>query len=89
MVSMTLNNGMEMEIKRSWYNKTKVQDDGVTHIVDPKQYIVYQFGMAKNYFDAESKQEAVQQIIDDLQSTISQLQEVLKQDKEQEIEEGR
>lgn len=83
---MTLKNGMEMEIKKSWYNKTKVQEDGVTHIVDPTQYTVYQFGVAKNYFNIESKQEVVQQIIGDLQSTISQLQEMLRQDKEQEKE---
>lgn len=83
---MTLKNGMEMEIKKSWYNKTKVQEDGVTHIVDPTQYTVYQFGVAKNYFNTENKQEVIQQIIGDLQSTISQLQEMLRQDKEQEQE---
>lgn len=83
---MTLKNGIEMEIKKSWCNKTKVQEDGVTHIVDPTQYTVYQFGVAKNYFNTESKQEVVQQIIDDLQSTISQLQEMLRQEKEQEKE---
>lgn len=74
---MKLNNGVELEIHKTWYNKTKVQDDGVTHIVDPTQYIAYQFGMAKNYFD-EDKVVVVDSIIKDLQSTIQEL-EKLKQ----------
>lgn len=87
---MTLNNGAEMEIKKNWYNKARLQDDGVTYITDTEhQYTVYQFGMAKNYFDVESNPEVVKQIIADLQSTIKQLQEMLEKENEQEREEGR
>lgn len=90
---MTLNNGAEMEIKKSWYNKAKLQDDGVTYITDTEhQYTVYQFGMAKNYFDTENKEEVVGMIIEDLQSTILQLQQMLEKEKEgkqEEREEGR
>lgn len=74
---MKLSNGMEMEIYKTWYNKTKVQEDGITQIVDPTPYTAYQFGMAKNYFN-EDKIVVVDEIIKDLQSTIMEL-EKLKQ----------
>lgn len=36
-------NGLEIHIKESYYNKTKVQEDEITQIVDTsKQYPVYQ-----------------------------------------------
>lgn len=80
---MQLSNGMELEIIKNWYNKTKVQEDGITHVVDPEKHTVYQFGMAKNYFDVEEKSEVVKQIINDLESTIRQLQQMLnKEEKE-------
>ena len=56
---MKLNNGAELEIHKTWYNKTRVQKDGVTHIVDPTPHTVYQFGMAKNYFDIEERVDVV------------------------------
>lgn len=81
---MQLNNGVELEIKKSWYQKSKVQEDGITHIIDTEHtYPVYQFGMAKNYFDIEDKAEVVNVIIDDLQTTIRQLQQMLEQEKEE------
>ena len=44
-------NGVQIEIKKSWYNKSQLQEDGITHIIDTEhQYPVYQFGLAKNYF---------------------------------------
>ena len=44
-------NDMQIEIKKSWYNKSQLQEDGITHIIDTEhQYPVYQFGLAKNYF---------------------------------------
>lgn len=80
---MKLNNDIEMEIHKTWYNKTKVQPDGITHIVDTEhQYPVYQFGMAKNYFDIEDKGEVVDCIIADLRSTIQQLEQLKKSDLE-------
>lgn len=79
---MRLKNNMELEIHKTWYNKTKVQDDGITHIVDPKQYVAYQFGMAKNYFD-EDKIVVIDNIIRDLQSTIQELEELKQKDLQQ------
>lgn len=80
---MKLDNGVEMEIKKSWYNKSQVQADGITHIIDTEHsYPVYQFGMAKNYFDIEDKAVVVETIISDLKSTITKLQQMLIQDKE-------
>lgn len=76
---MVLQNGVEIEIHKTWYNKTVIQPDGITHIVDTsKQYTAFQFGLAKNYFDAETKDEVVDEIIKDLQSTIREL-EMMKQ----------
>lgn len=76
---MELQNGVEIEIHKTWYNKTVIQPDGITHLVDTsKQYTAYQFGLAKNYFDAESKAEVIDQIVADLQTTIQEL-EMMKQ----------
>lgn len=76
---MVLQNGVEIEIHKTWYNKTVIQPDGITHIVDTsKQYTAFQFGLAKNYFDAETNDEVVDEIIKDLQSTIREL-EMMKQ----------
>lgn len=77
---MKLKNDMQIEIQKTWYNKTRVQEDGITHIVDPTQYPAYQFGMAKNYFDIEDKSEVVSRIIEDLESTIQQLR-LMQQEK--------
>ena len=77
---MKLNNEVEMEIHKTWYNKTKVQPDGITHIVDPEQHTVYQFGMAKNYFDIEERVDVVDAIIADLKTTIQQLEQMRQKD---------
>lgn len=80
---MKLSNGIDLEIRKSFYNKSKVQEDGITHIIDTTtNYPVYQFGMAKNYFDIEDKSEVVKEIIGDLQSTIEKLQQMLEQDRQ-------
>ena len=84
---MQLDNGVEMKIKKSWYNRSHVSEDGVTHIIDTEHnYPVYQFGMAKNYFDIEDKTVVVEMIISDLKSTIEKLQQMVKQDRENNIE---
>lgn len=78
---MKLNNGAELEIHKTWYNITKVQPDGITHITDTEhQYPVYQFGMAKNYFDIEDKVVVVDAIIADLKTTIQQLEQMKQKD---------
>lgn len=79
---MKLNNGAELEIHKTWYNKTRVQEDGVTHITDPTPYTVYQFCMDKNYFDIEEKSKVVEAIIADLQTTIEQLQAMVDKERD-------
>ena len=77
---MELNNGVLFEIHKSWYNKTKVQEDGITHIVDTEHsYPVYQFGRRKHYFETEEQSDVVKQIIADLKSTIRQLEDLLNE----------
>ena len=84
-------NDMQIEIKKSWYNKSQLQEDGITHIIDTEhQYPVYQFGLAKNYFDIEEKSDVIKMIIKDLEGMIKTLGELLekedvkKKDSEQE-----
>ena len=84
-------NGVQIEIKKSWYNKSQLQEDGITHIIDTEhQYPVYQFGLAKNYFDIEEKSDVIRTIIKDLEGIIQTLGELLekedvkKKDSEQE-----
>lgn len=74
-------NDMQIEIKKSWYNKSQLQEDGVTHIIDIKhQYPVYQFGLAKNYFDIEEKSDVIRIIIKDLEGMIQTLGELLEKE---------
>ena len=84
-------NDMQIEIKKSWYNKSQLQEDGITHIIDTEhQYPVYQFGLAKNYFDIEEKSDVIKTIIKDLEGMVQTLGELLekedvkKKDSEQE-----
>lgn len=82
---MNIGNNIDVEIRKTWYNKTIVQEDGITHIVDPKQYIAYQFGMAKNYF-LEDKKEVVKEVIKDLRIAANQLENALENEKDLERE---
>lgn len=74
-------NDMQIEIKKSWYNKSQLQEDGITHIIDTEhQYPVYQFGLAKNYFDIEEKSDVIKTIIKDLEGIIQTLGELLEKE---------
>ena len=74
-------NGVQIEIKKSWYNKSQLQEDGITHIIDTEhQYPVYQFGLAKNYFDIEEKSDVIRTIIKDLEGIIQTLGELLEKE---------
>ena len=74
-------NDMQIEIKKSWYNKSQLQEDGITHIVDTEhQYPVYQFSLAKNYFDIEEKSDVIKTIIKDLEGIIQTLGELLEKE---------
>lgn len=74
---MDLGNGIDLVIRKSYYNKTKVQEDGVTQVVDTDtQHPLYQLQVSKSYFDTDSESEVVDKIIDDLQSSIEILRKI-------------
>lgn len=74
-------NGMSIEIQKTYYNKSKVQEDGVTHIIDSEhRYPVFQFGMAKNYFDIEDKNELLKLISKDLKDIANELEKQISKD---------
>lgn len=70
---MLLQNGMNMIIQKSWYNKTKVQEDGITNIVETEEHPMYILELQKLYKTQASKEEVIEQIILDLESAIEQL----------------
>ena len=64
-----------IELKKSFYNKTKVAEDGVTHIVDTEHsYTVYQFCFAKNYFNSKDEADLFSQIASDLRNFADELE---------------
>lgn len=82
-------NGVLIEINKTWYNKSQVQEDGITHIIDTEhQYPVYQFGMAKNYFDIDDRNELLQSLVQDMRSVADQLEKQINKDKQIEDREG-
>lgn len=75
---------LNIHIQESWYNKSIVEKDGVTHRIDTsKQYPVYQLEIFKNYF-VGTREEAVKEIIQDLKGLVSELEQVLNKGKESE-----
>lgn len=73
---MNLGNGLDLSIKRSYYNKTIVGEDGITQTVDTKhQYPLYQLQISKNYFNTDDKQ-VVQQIVSDLRELVNELEKL-------------
>lgn len=79
-------NGMELEIVKTYYNKSKVQEDGITHIIDTEHnYPVYQFGMAKNYFDIDDKNDLLELLVDDLRNIANELEKQIDREKETDI----
>ena len=78
-------NGMTIEIQKTYYNKSKVQEDGVTHIIDTEHnYPVYQFGMAKNYFDIDNKNDLLELLVDDLRNIANELEKQIDKEKDSE-----
>ena len=78
-------NGMTIEIRKTYYNKSKVQEDGVTHIIDTEHnYPVYQFGMAKNYFDIDDKNDLLELLVDDLRNIANELEKQIDKEKDSE-----
>lgn len=78
-------NGMTIEIQKTYYNKSKVQEDGITHIIDTEHnYPVYQFGMAKNYFDIDDKNNLLELLVDDLKNIANELEKQIDKEKDSE-----
>ena len=76
-------NGMELEIVKTYYNKSKVQEDGITHIIDTEHnYPVYQFGMARNYFDIDDKNDLLELLVDDLRNIANELEKQIDKEKD-------
>lgn len=75
-------NDMEFEVRKSFYHKTYVQEDGVTHIVDTEHpHTVYQFGLAKNYF-TEDEDVFIGEIIGDLKCVIEHLERLQERNRD-------
>ena len=73
-------NGMTIEIQKTYYNKSKVQKDGITHIIDTEhRYPVFQFGMAKNYFDIDDKNKLLSILSKDLKDIASELEKQIEE----------
>ncbi len=69
-------NGINISISESYYNKSKVQEDGVTHKIDTdKQYSMYMLELHKVYFDG-TKEEVLKQIINDLEAVVNKLKQI-------------
>lgn len=81
MLIMEINiNGMTIEIQKTYYNKSKVQKDGITHIIDTEhRYPVFQFGMAKNYFDIDDKNKLLSILSKDLKDIASELEKQIEE----------
>ena len=78
-------NGMTIEIQKTYYNKSKVQEDGITNIIDTEHnYPVYQFGMAKNYFDIDDKNDLLELLVDDLRNIANELEKQIDKEKDSE-----
>jgi uridine kinase len=84
---MKFNNNLQLKIKETWYNKTIVQEDGVTQLVDTEHlYPLYQLEIFKDYFNADNKEEAIRNIISDLKETTRQLEGLLERTEEAELD---
>lgn len=81
-------NDAHLQIVKSYYNKSKIQEDGITHIIDTEhQYPLYQFGLAKNYFDIEDKNDLLGSLVNDLRDIASELEaQIDKEKKSEEVE---
>lgn len=83
------NNDIKLDIHKSWYNKTVLQADGVTYLIDTsKQYPVYDVQLYKNYFDYENREDLISAIIADLEKTIDSLNKA-REEKHDEINQER
>ena len=79
-------NDFNIELVEGMYQKAELQEDGVTYKVDEnKQYKVFQVGIHKDYY-IEDREEALQQLADDLTDLSKALQDKIKQRHIEDIE---
>lgn len=72
-------NDFNIELVEGIYQKAELQEDGVTYKVDEnKQYKVFQVSIHKDYF-IEDREEALQQLANDLTDLSKALQDKIKQ----------
>lgn len=75
----------EVDVIKSWYNKTKVGPDGITHTIDTEtQYPLYKLNINKIYYNLDNKEQVVNEIIGDLREIADHLQEMRDAQYEQE-----
>lgn len=67
---------LDIEVQKSWYNKTKTED-GITHIVDDKQYTNYIVNINKIYF-IENEIEFLKELKKDLLELTNEVERVIK-----------
>ena len=78
-------NGINISIIESHYNKSKAQKDGVTHKIDvDKKYQMYMLELHKVYFES-TKEEILNQIINDLEAVVNKLKQIRENGKDEEI----
>jgi len=73
---MKFNNGLEMNIQKSYYNKAIKGKNNVYEVDTKHEYPLYELNIYKNYRDKNTKEECLDQIILDLESTLHQLEEM-------------
>lgn len=79
---MKLKNGLNITINKSYYNRAIKGDDNV-YVPDVEhRYPLYELEIYKNYRDVTTKEECINKIIADLKSTIKELKNLEKGDKE-------
>lgn len=72
---------VEIEINKGFYNRTKVQEDGITHIVDTStSYPYFQFGMGKNYLNVKDKTDMLKQVVADLKKVTREFEQQIERD---------
>ena len=78
-------NGINISISGSHYNKSKIQKDEVTHKIEAdKKYQMYMLELHKAYFNG-TKEDVLNQIINDLEAVVAKLKKIRENDKDEEI----
>lgn len=79
-------NGIDIVIEESKCQRTIVQEDGVTHIVDTENtYPYYRLNIGKGYFDVERK-DIVAEVIKDLKGLLNELEKMENKTHQEEAE---